>query len=228
MSIAGARELSPDARILIVDDCTLFRENLVAAVESKWAVTLRVAWDMQSLTSVLEEATPSVVLFNMATSHSTALLRRAMQISPDVRVIVLGVAEDDESQIVACAEAGVAGYHTRNESLEDLLALIRKVAVGESLCSARVSAILLRRLSALAAQRQPAAQSLALTDREIQILQMLEMGLSNREIADQLYIAIHTVKNHVHSVLAKLGVSNRAEAASRFRAVGISEIQSEN
>ena len=60
--------------------------------------------------------------------------------------------------------------------------------------------MLVRRLSALAARRQPAATELVLTPREVQILRMLEMGLSNRNIADQLGIAIHTVKNHVHSV----------------------------
>jgi len=70
------------------------------------------------------------------------------------------VSEDDESKIVACAEAGVAGYHMRTESLDDLLVLMRKVAAGKAFCSPRVSAILLRRLSALASQRQPAANGL--------------------------------------------------------------------
>ena len=79
--------------------------------------------------------------------------------------------------------------------------------------------MLLRRLSALAARPQPEAKELVLTARQAQILRMLEMGLSNRDIADQLRIAIHTVKNHVHSVLTKLGVSTRAEAAALARTV---------
>ncbi len=107
----------------------------------------------------------------------------------------------------------MAGYHLRTESLDDLIDLIRKVAAGESLCSPRVSAILLRRLSALASQRPPASKELVLTAREIQILRMLELGLANRQIAEELCIAIHTVKNHVHSLLTKLGVSTRAQAA---------------
>jgi DNA-binding CsgD family transcriptional regulator len=83
--------------------------------------------------------------------------------------------------------------------------------------------MLLRRLSALAARRQPVAKELVLTAREAQILRMLEMGLSNRNIADHLGIAIHTVKNHVHSVLTKLGVSTRAEAAALARTVRYTE-----
>jgi DNA-binding NarL/FixJ family response regulator len=107
----------------------------------------------------------------------------------------------------------------RTDSLEDLLVLIRKVAAGESSCPPRVSAILLRRLSALASQRQPPVRELALTAREIQILRMLELGRSNRDIAAQLAIAVHTVKNHVHSLLTKLGVSTRAEAAAVSRTI---------
>jgi DNA-binding NarL/FixJ family response regulator len=151
-----------------------------------------------------------------------------MEISPNVRVIVLGVSEDDESEIVACAEAGVVGYHMRTESLDDLLVLIREVAAGKSFCPPRVSAILLRRLSALASQRPPAGKELVLTTREAQILRMLELGLSNQDIATHLCIAVHTVKNHVHSLLTKLGVSTRAEAAALSRTPRYTEGEHKN
>jgi DNA-binding NarL/FixJ family response regulator len=143
-------------------------------------------------------------------------------------VIVLGASEDKESEIVGCAEAGVAGYHMRTDSLDDLLVLIHEVAAGETSCSPEVSAILLRRLSALASQRQPVAKELALTTREAQILRMLELGRSNQDIATQLSIAVHTVKNHVHSLLTKLGVSTRAEAAALSRKLyGVTKIDTD-
>jgi ATP/maltotriose-dependent transcriptional regulator MalT len=78
-------------------------------------------------------------------------------------------------------------------------------------------------LSVLAAQRQPEAKELVLTAREIQILQLLEIGLSNRDIADRLFIALHTVKNHVHSLLSKLGVSTRAEAVACSRSFRLTQ-----
>ena len=211
------QDLLRDESILIIDDSTLYRENLAATFALYGTAAPSLAWDLPSLVTALEETTPSIVLLNIATRGSALLLRAVMEISPNVRVIVVGVSEDDESEIVACAEAGVVGYHMRTESLEDLLVLIRKVAAGKSFCSPRVSAILLRRLSALASQRPPAGNELVLTAREAQILRMLELGLSNQDIAAQLCIAVHTVKNHVHSLLTKLGVSTRAEAAALSR-----------
>jgi DNA-binding NarL/FixJ family response regulator len=212
-----------EARVLIVDDCTLFRDYLAAVVASHGVTTPGVAWDLPSLIASFEATLPRVILVNMATRDSAGLLRNALNLGPHVRVVALGVFEDDESEIVACAEAGVAGYHLRTESLEDLLVLIHKVAAGESHCSPRVSAVLLRRLSSLASQRQPVPKELVLTDREAQILGMLKLGLSNRDIAEQLCIAVHTVKNHVHSLLSKLGVSTRAQAAALARTIEYEE-----
>jgi DNA-binding NarL/FixJ family response regulator len=221
MAWESARIQDPlrDESVLIIDDCTLYRENLAAIFALNGMAAPGVAWDLPSLVTALEGTEPSIVLLNIETRGSALLLRAAMDLSPSVRVIVLGASEDNESEIVACAEAGVAGYHMRTDSLEDLLVLIRKVAAGETTCSPRVSAILLRRLSALASQRQPAAKELALTTREVQILRMLELGRSNQDIATQLSIAVHTVKNHVHSLLTKLGVSTRAEAAALSRTI---------
>lgn len=208
-----------DLRILILNDCAMFRDYLVAVLASYGAETPAVAWDLVSLIAAFEATQPRIILLDSRTRDSAMLLRQAMKLSPHVRLVILGVSEDDEPEVVSYAEAGVAGYHLRSESLEDLLVLIHKVAAGGSLCSPRISAILLRRLSALASQGRPAAKELVLTSREIQILRMLEMGLTNRDIAEQLRIAVHTVKNHVHSLLTKLGVSTRAQAAARARAV---------
>jgi DNA-binding NarL/FixJ family response regulator len=107
----------------------------------------------------------------------------------------------------------------RSDSLGDLITLIHNVAAGRSFCPPPVSTILLRRLSNLAAQSQQAGRDLALTPREAQILKMLELGRSNSEIAARLDIAVHTVKNHVHNLLTKLGVNTRAEAAGLSRAI---------
>ncbi|SCX07023.1 DNA-binding response regulator, NarL/FixJ family, contains REC and HTH domains [Mycolicibacterium fluoranthenivorans] len=207
------------AKVLIVDDCTLYRDYLAAVVVSHGAVVTGVAWDCSSLLACVDATTPGVILVDMRTRDSEMLLRRALQSSPAAGVVVLGVSGDDESEIVRCAEAGVAGYHLRAEALDDLIVVIRKVAAGEFLCSPVISAILLHRLSSLASQRQKPGRDLVLTAREIQILSMLEVGLSNQEIAARLCIAVHTVKNHVHSLLTKLGVSSRAQAAALARTI---------
>jgi DNA-binding NarL/FixJ family response regulator len=219
------RECSvPGARFLIVDDCKLNRENLAAIFVAHGGSEPTVAWDLPSLCAALGEIAPEIVLFNMGTRDNMTLLRQVRARCPEAKMIVVGISEDDESEIVACAEAGVAGYHLRAESLDDLLTLTTRVANGESSCSPKVSAILLRRLSTLAAQRRPEVKELVLTEREIQILRLLESGLSNRQIANRLCIALHTVKNHVHSVLSKLGVSTRGQAAAYSRSTRYPEL----
>ncbi|WP_293236676.1 response regulator transcription factor [Mycolicibacterium sp.] len=222
-SLSGARTQLA-ATILIVDDCTLYRENLAVALSANEAFSTHAAWDVASLLSAFEACEPDVVLLSMSTKDSGALLQAMTTARPDVKVIAVGVCEGDESTIVASAEAGVTGYHLRDESFADLLLLIREVAEGESVCSPKVAAVLLRRLSALASARKPDMGELVLTAREIQILELLEVGLSNREIANQLCIALHTVKNHVHSVLGKLGVSTRAQAVAASRSVRQAEM----
>jgi len=151
---------------------------------------------------------------NMMARESNLMLRRTIEFRPSAKVIAFGLSEDDESGILAALSTGVAGVHLRSESLEDLILLIRRVAAGESFPSPRVVRILLRELSSRALTQTPSTRELVLTTREAQILRMLEMGLSNREIAWELSIAVHTVKNHVHRVLTKLKVSSRVEAAA--------------
>ena len=207
------------ASILIVDDCMLYRENLAANFEPNLKADLHIAWDLPSLVSVLQETEPHIILLNISARDSALLLRAAMDLSPGARIIVLGASDDNEAEVIACAEAGVAGYHMRSDSLEDLLGLMRHVAGGNTSCPPEVAAMLLRRVTALSARREPPGRELApLTTRENQVLAMLELGRSNQDIAAHLSIAVHTVKNHVHSVLTKLGVRTRAEAAAVSRA----------
>jgi DNA-binding NarL/FixJ family response regulator len=197
----------------------LQRENLAAILRSDGLTEPFAAWDVASTHAVLQQVIPKIVLLSMTTRDSVELLRAVRQMCPQARVVVVGIAEDADADIIACAEAGVAGYHLRTESLDELLRLIARVSDGESACSPRVSAILLNHLSTLATKTQPAARELVLTTREMQILEMLELGLSNRDIADRLCITLNTVKNHVHSVLNKLGVSTRMEAAAVSRSM---------
>lgn len=223
-SRAADRDRPPrDMSLLIVDDCILHCETLTATLVANELPAPSVARDLPSLIAALSDSSPAAVLIDFDARDSAMLLRVASDICPTTKVVVLGMSEDDEQGIVACAEAGAAGYHLRSESLDDLLTLLCRIADGGALCSSRVSAILLRRLSALAAERKPMDHGLALTGREAQILRMLEMGLSNREIAEHLCIAVHTVKSHVHSLLGKLGVNTRAEAVTRLHSFAIKE-----
>ena len=209
----GERQRVVAGTVLVVDDSTVYREVLASALVSSGVRPVRMAWDLPSLIGVLEAGAPLVILINMATIGVRAFLRAAARLSPRVPVVAVGTSEKDEDTLFACAESGVAAYHMRADSFAHLLVLIRVVAKGGVSCPPQISAMLLRRVSAVAEGARP-ARIPSLTSREIQVLRMLKLGLSNQEIAVQLAIAVHTVKSHVHSLLTKLGVSSRAEAAA--------------
>ena len=202
-------------KVLIVDDSAVYREGLATILAREWgASAVLTAADHASMRTAIDRQVPDVILLNLASADSHALLLTAREASPASRVVVIGVREHDEDEIVACADLGVAGYHLRSEPLEQLMKLIVAVDAGETLCSPRVTAIIMARLSALAANQAPTARVLGLTPREVQILRLVDLGLSNQEIADRLCIEVHTVKNHVHNMLAKCGVRRRADAAA--------------
>jgi two-component system nitrate/nitrite response regulator NarL len=155
------------------------------------------------------------VLLDMTVEDS---LRLAQVLSESASVVALAIAET-ETSVIACAEAGAVGYVPRDASLADVAAVLRSVAAGETVCSPRIAAGLLRRLGARAAGAAAGASepTASLTPREVQILALIEQGMSNKEIARRLCIAVATVKNHVHNILEKLQVQRRAEAAAHLR-----------
>ena len=102
--------------------------------------------------------------------------------------------------------------------MEHLLRVVRSVLAGETLCSPRTTALLLRRVRALAEGQVLSKRAVpVLTAREQDVLDHLDMGLSNQEIADRLGITVRTVKNHVHNILEKVGARRRGEAVAAFR-----------
>ncbi len=208
---------TPTGRVVVVDDGMLNRECLSAQL-ALHGVDTDVAWDLPSLLTHVNAEAPAVVLLNATTPDSSTLLQVSLDIDPRTKVIVYGLSMDRQSEIVASAEAGVAGLHLRTESFEHLLSLIRNARTGQAQCSSEVSAILLRRVYAFAAQSNPDSSTDSLTARETEILELLEQGLTNQQIASRLSVTLHTVKNHVHSLLTKLGVGSRTEAVTVFRA----------
>ena len=153
-----------------------------------------------------------------ATARSVAFLCKLRRSVPAAAVVALGVRET-EDEVVACAEAGVAGYVTREHTLADLIAALDALARGEAPCPPRAAAMLLRRVSALAAERRPAPSGVdELTNREREILDLICDGLTNKQIGQLLFIELPTVKNHVHNILEKLQVRGRREAAALARA----------
>jgi two-component system, NarL family, nitrate/nitrite response regulator NarL len=203
-------------RVLLVADVSVHRDSLVEQLDREPGIRV-VGATSDPVQSVAEcwNLSPDLVLLDVAAEERVAAIAALVDAIPDVRVVAFAVPET-ESDIVACAEAGVAACVTREASFDELVATIERVGSGESLCSPQVAAVLLRRVATLAAERsgEPAA---SLTTREREILDLIDEGLSNKQIAQRLCVEVPTVKNHVHNLLAKLDVHSRYEAAALIR-----------
>ncbi len=210
-------------RILIISVIRLYRDGLAFVVGRDG--TLDVVGAFDSVEHALERADadarpPDVVLLDTTDPNALADMRRVSAEFPGVKVVALGVARDDRD-VIACAEAGVAGYVFRDASVEELLATIESAARGELRCTPEMAAMLLRRVANLA-RHGDVTSAAHITRREREILRLIDRGFSNKQIAAQLCIEIATVKNHIHNILEKLGVRSRAEAAAKMRR-GLSE-----
>lgn len=204
-------------RVALLTDVRFYREGLVRALESSTEIEVvgSAPVSAQSLAS-LQVVNPEIVLLEVAAARFRALVQSILATLPNTKVVALAIT-DEELDAVACAEAGAAGYVSSEASIEDLTATIVRVACGEFPCSARVASLLARRIWSLGAQHAPGDVRSELTAREREILQLIDGGLSNKEIAQQLGIVVSTVKNHVHHILHKSHASRRGQAAARLR-----------
>jgi DNA-binding NarL/FixJ family response regulator len=204
-------------RVLIIADVRLYREGLAANLGK------RANMDVVGAVSSMEDAMasvmayhPHVVVLDVAIRRSIAIINAIRAESQFSRIVAFAVADVDH-EILACAEAGVAGYVTSECSLDDLVAAIESAARGEFLCSPKTAAMLLRRVASLSMPDPNDAFRPMLTAREREIAGLIEQGLSNKEIGGRLNIEVATVKNHVHNILDKLQATTRGEAVARLR-----------
>jgi DNA-binding NarL/FixJ family response regulator len=173
--------------------------------------------EARSQVASLREA-PDVALVDLGPperARVTSVLRASW---PAVGVVALAVPEADED-ILGWAESGVTGLVSREATLAEVLDAVEAAARHQVRTTPAVAAALLRRVAALAVQSS-AAERLALTQRQREIVRLMGRGLSNKEIAASLRIRLSTVKNHVHSILERLRVASRADAVSAARASG--------
>jgi two-component system, NarL family, nitrate/nitrite response regulator NarL len=203
-------------RVAIVAETRLYREGLADMLRNQPPDVVGTSRNADEALAQVAETRPDVVLLDMAMASGMRALEAIVEQAPGTQVVAIAI-PDLEGEVVACAEAGAAGYVTRDASLEQLVAALESVARGETLCSPRVAATLFRRVRALAEDRAPQAGEGRLTRRKLEIVARIDQGRSNKEIANELCIELATVKNHVHNILEKLNVHRRGEAAARLR-----------
>jgi DNA-binding NarL/FixJ family response regulator len=207
-------------QIFIADDNRLLREGLVSMlVEQKDMVVIGKAPSGREALEQIKRLCPEVALIDigMPDKDGIELTQALRQDAPEVKVIILGMI-DLSDEIMQCIEAGAAGYVLKEASFDHLVDTIRSVHRGESFCSPQMTASLFTRIAELASEKMPSLQnSVKLTGRELEIISLIAEGLSNKEIAQRLFIETQTVKNHVHNILDKLQLQNRLEAVQYAR-----------
>ncbi len=213
-------------RVMLVDDQALFREGLetLLSVHDDIRVVGH-AGDGQECVEVATKVRPDVVLMDirMPIMDGVRATRLLSDAQPECKVIVLTTFDDDE-YIFDALRMGAVGYLLKDVASAQLVEAIRASARGESILGPSVAAKVItefKRVSSMVPPLQMEELVEPLSQRELEILQLIARGASNKEVAKQLFIAQGTVKNHMTNILGKLGVRDRTQAVIKARDLGL-------
>ena len=200
-------------KIIIVDDHVLFREGLAAIVrsESDFEIVGQAGTVQEAIESV-RDLKPDMVLMDFGLPDGTGAdaTRVILKEVPECKIVFLTMSEEDED-LFAAIRSGAKGYLLKNMRPATLISTLRSVQKGESALSRSMTLRLMEELARTREPQRPGEPTL--TRREMEVLRELASGFSNLEIAEHLFISENTVKYHVHSILEKLNLSDRRDAA---------------
>jgi len=204
----------PVIRVMLCDDHELVRRGLSSILEGVGGISVVAeAADADAALRAVESSRPDVVIMDVRLPGRSGIeaCREIRSAFPDTKVLMLTAHSDDEA-LFSSIMAGAAGFVLKQVRGGDLVGAIRQVARGESLLDPTVTARVLARLRGEGAQVNDGMSDL--TPQERKILDLVAEGMTNRQIAEKVFLAEKTVKNYVSNILLKLGLSRRAEAAA--------------
>lgn len=209
-------------KVAIVDDNRLVREALTAMLDR--LPDLRVVGTSVADPGFIEDANPDVLLLDVGLGDEDSL-RVAAAItkqSPSTKIIVMDLIPMSED-IVQFVNAGVSGFVLKDATFDEFVATIRSVAAGGKVLPPRMAESLFSQIASAAAAmqgREHVLEDVRMTKREREVIELIGEGLSNKEIAQRLNIAAHTVKSHVRNVMEKLALHTRLQIAAYARRDG--------
>ena len=211
-------------KVLLVIEVRLIANLFASVLEDESGIEVAgFVSNAEDATEFLQRQQVDVALVNADLPNQQALkfTHTAMECSPSTKVVILGLAEENQQDALRYIEAGACGYIVRDSSLKELIDVIRLAQKGEARVSTRMAGAMMERLFRLArvfsAVENKIDSDVRLTSRELEVLQFISEGLTNQEIASRLVVEVGTVKNHVHRILEKLALSRRTQAMYRAR-----------
>ena len=214
--------------VALVDDEALIRASLAQALSDAGLELVGEAANGADAIELVLDLRPDVVLMDIKLPGISGVetIERLGLLAPASRVLVL--TRTEQNRVVEAIIAGASGYILKTAPPEQIISAIRATAGGECVLSSQIAGKLLERIRErdipVTAAHQAAASAIraALTDRELQIFQLLASGKTNQEIGDELTLGSNTVSNHIKSILAKLQLHNRVQAAVQAVRAGMS------
>ncbi|CAB4663332.1 unannotated protein [freshwater metagenome] len=207
-------------RVFVVDDHELVRRGLIELINTEDDLSVvGQAGDVQEALSTLTSIVTDVAVLDVRLPDGSGieLCREIRSLYPEVKVLMLTSFLDDEA-ILGAVLGGASGYVIKDIKNLDLLEAIRKVAAGDILLDTALVSSVTNRLRKVAS---PASEIYELTDQEQRVLEHIGRGLTNRQIAESMFLAEKTVKNYVSSLLGKLGLERRTQAAALAARLGL-------
>ena len=206
--------------VVLVNEIRLMGNIIAASLEDEPDIHVvdRVTGPKEAI-KVIQENDVDVVLVSTRLPEDGAikLTKAIAELAPGTKVLALGLTEE-KKRVLRYVEAGATGYILKDDSFEDLMNIVRAAQDGKVYISPKIAAAVMERLSDLAQMfstiETNVTDVIGLTSREFEVLELIGKGLTNQQIAEHLVIEIGTVKNHVHSILEKLNVNTRGEAAA--------------
>lgn len=215
-------------RVLLVDDHVLFRKGIASLLSNRADITVVAeAGDGLEAVQVTRETLPDLILMdiNMPNQNGIETVKIIKQEMPHIQIVMLTVSDDDEDLFEAI-KSGAKGYLLKNLEPQQLYEMIEGLRRGEAAISGTMATKILHEFRRPVREEQEAHGGVdELTGREIEVLEQVVTGATNKEIADRLYITENTVKIHLRNILEKLHVQNRIQAAVRAVREGLVDEQ---
>jgi DNA-binding NarL/FixJ family response regulator len=202
-------------QVLVVDDHELFRQGLVSLLETAGLDVIADAADGRNVLALVKTHAPDVVLMDLELPgvSGVELTRELCRLDPEARVVVLTVSAD-EADVLDAVLAGACGYLLKGSTVEAIVNGVRAAAAGDSLISRSIAVRLFERLRVESTVQPDDGLHVGLSERELEVLKLMACGKGNVDIARELFISPYTVRNHISSLLHKLQLRNRTQAAA--------------